>query len=480
MNYTKPNEWANITIVFGSKKVNMTSLPATNGTVAYNWQVPANASIGTYTVTVRSLNSTGTVKKVLDLQNFTVPGFAVLFSTVNLDMEKIGGVNATVYQINPFNASETSEVATGVTSSSASALGNVTYTLERGNYTVKAYWENVQVNETVLIHVQNNSSWTIICQLTRIDLTVIDKKTGNSLPFLVFVLNVTYRTSSNVLQNATQGAVTNTTATCIFDNQLITTNYKMGANYTVGVYRAGHLFNKTTLPPIPMGTRVFNFSLTCPDFNLTIHAEDARQAPLSGYPIMLYNYGGGLYDNGTTDSSGNVTFNAAFGQYQIRLYNLEETVLLNETLFTLMNASTLLLRSTIFNANLSVTVVDYLGQPMPNVKVQLEREGVAPIEVNTDGGGVAFFGDIIGGGSFISVYVGGEMPSYTANVYVKGNTAVTISLGKYVNVFGITIDTTQFAVLLTFIVFIVGFAFFIVYQRRKPKTSKADAAEKKT
>jgi hypothetical protein len=227
---------------------------------------------------------------------------------------------------------------------------------------------------------------------------------------------------------------------------------------------------------------VFNFSLTCPDFNLTIHAEDARQASLSGYPIMLYNYGGGLYDNdnATTDSSGNVTFSAALGQYEIRLYNLGEAILLNETFFTLLNASTLLLRSSIFNTNLSVTVVDYLGQPMPNVKVQLEREGVAPIEVNTDGSGVAFFGDVIGGNSFISVYVGGETPSYMANVYVEGNTAVTVSLGKYVDVFGITIDTTQFAVLLTFIVFIVGFALFIVYQRRKPKTSKADAAEKKT
>jgi hypothetical protein len=474
MNYTKPNEWANITIAFGNKQINMIYLPALNGTVTYNWHVPANASIGTYTVKVKSLNFTGgTVKKVPDVQNFTVPGFSVQFSTVNLNMKSIGGVNVTVYQIDPFNTSKTLLAITGVTKSD----GNVTYPLERGNYTVKAYWKDVDVNETALIQVQNSSSWTIICQLTRIALTVFDGKTGRALPFLVFVLNATYRTSSNILQNETEGAITNTTATCIFNNQLVTANYK------VAVYRAQRLMNDswTTLPPIPLGTKVFNFNLTCPVFNLTIHAEDAKQATLPGYPIMIYDYGGGLYANATTDTSGNVTFSAAFGQYQIRLYNIGETIMLNETLFTLVNASSLLLRSSIFNANLSVTVVGYLGQPLPNVKVELEREGVAPMEVNTDGSGTAFFGNIVGGNSYVLVYVGGNTPSATASVYVEDNTAISIGLGKYVNVLGLVImDTSQFAALLTFIALIIVFALFIIYQRIRSKTSTTEAAEKKT
>jgi hypothetical protein len=471
MNYTTPNEWANITITFGSTLVNKTRIQVINGQVVYNWQVPANASIGTYTVSVKSLNST-TVKAAPDVQNFIVPGFAVIFSTVNLNHEYVGGVNATVYQIDPFNANKTSQVATGVTAKD----GNITYTLERGNYSVTAYWENVQVNETTLIHVQNSSSWTIICQLTRIALTVFDKKTGNPLPFLEFVLNSTYRTSSNKLQNETQVAITNTTATCIFDNQLINASYK------VGVYRAEQLMNDswTPLPTIPL-TKMFNFNITCPDYNLTIHAEDARQATLRGYPIMIYDYGGGLYANATTDSSGNHTFSLAFGAYQIRLYdNVTRTIVLNETIYTLVSASSLLLRSSICDANLSVTVVDYLGLPIPNVRVKLEPEGVVPMEIKTNGNGVAFFGNVIGGNSIISVYVGDETPSYTTNVYVEGNTVVSVSLGKYVSVLGVIIDTSQFAVLLTLIVFIIAFALFIVYQRRKSKASAAEAAEKKT
>ncbi len=475
MNYTKPNEYANITIAFGNKRVAQMSNQTTNGEVIYNWQIPANASIGTYTLSVKSLNyTTGTVKSVPDVQNFTVPGFAVILSTVNLNHEYVGGVNATVYQIDPFNASKASQVATGVTKSD----GNITYTLERGNYNVTAYWKNVQVNETALIHVQNSSSWTIICQLTRIALTALDGKTHLPLTFLVFVLNATYRTNSGVLQNETQGAATNASATYIFDNQLIT------ANYTVGAYRGAggraRLFNTTTLPPIPQDTKMVAFNIICPVLNLTIHAEDARQATLSGYPIKIYDYADGLYANATTDSSGNVTFSAAFGQYTIRLYNVTGSIVLNETIFTLVNASSLVLRSSIFNANLSVTVVDYLGQPIPNVRVKLEREGVAPMEVNTNGNGVAFFGSIIGGDSSVSVYVGGNTTSDTTSVYVKDNTAVTISLGNYVSMLGFIMGTSQFAVLLTFIVFIIAFALFLVYQRRKPKTSTAEPIEKKT
>ena len=474
MNYTKPNEYANITITLGNRQVNKTRIQALNGNVTYSWQVPANASMGSYKVTVTSAASNGTGKTVPDVQNFTVPGFSVNFYTLNLNMERVGSVNATVYEIDPFNASRKVWINSGVTNPG----GLKTFTLERGNYTVKAYWKNVQVNETALIPIWDSSSWNITCQLTRIALTAYDGKTRAPLPFLGFVLSVTYRTSSNVLQNETQSAIINASTTCIFDNQLIT------ANYTVGAYRAGvaQLFNKTTLTPIPLGTKVFNFSITCPVFNLNIHAEDARRAALSGYPIKVYEFAGGLYGSAIaiTDGAGNVTLSAAFGQYKIRLYNTAETIVLNETVFTLVNASSLLLRSSIYHANLSVKVTGYLGQPIPNVRVKLEREGVLPMEVNTDGNGVAFFGNLTGGNSFVSVYVGGDVPSDTANVYVEDNTAVTINLGKYVSVLGIIMDTSQFAVLLTFIVFILVFALFIVYRRRKPKTPATETAEKET
>ena len=472
MNYTKTNEYANITITLGTKQVSKVSLAIQNGEVIYNWRVPANASIGTYTVNVKSLNSAGTVKSASDVQNFTVPGFTISFLTVNINLEHVAAVNATIYQIDPFNASRSVRVASGVTTSS----GSISYTLERGNYTVKAFYKNVLVNETDSIQIYNASSWTIICQLTRIAVTVFDGKTLAPLLFLGFVLNITYRTYANVFKVETQTETTNTSATCIFNNELI------NANYTVTVYRAQRPFNTTPLPTIPPNTKVYNFNLTFPVLSLTIHAEDAKHATLTGYPIKIFDIAGGLYDDAaaTTDSNGNVSFGAVFGQYRIQLYDKEETLVLNETLYTLVNSTSLLLRSSIFNANLSVKVLGYLGQPLSNVKVKLEREGVAPVEVNTDGNGVAFFNGIVGGNSYVSVYVGSDTPSETTSVYVQDNAVITVSLGKYVSVFGLIMYTSQFAVLLTFIIFIIVFLLFIFFVMRKQKTSASETPEKKT
>jgi hypothetical protein len=199
---------------------------------------------------------------------------------------------------------------------------------------------------------------------------------------------------------------------------------------------------------------------------------------LAGYPVQIYEFAGGLYPPGnqTTDASGNVTFSASFGEYQIRLYNPNETILLNETYYNLVNANAFfLMRSNICHANLSVTVLDYLGLPMSNVEVELERDGAATVTLKTNGKGVAFFNGITGGNCFISISAGSGSPIGTANVFVEGNSATTVTVGGYVSVFGLLVGTSQFAVILTFIVFIVLLLFFLFYRRR----SKAQE-EKKT
>jgi hypothetical protein len=162
-----------------------------------------------------------------------------------------------------------------------------------------------------------------------------------------------------------------------------------------------------------------------------------------------------------------VTFSASFGEYQIRLYNPNETILLNEAYYNLINASAFfLMRSNICHANLSVTVLDYLGLPMANVEVELERDGAATVTLKTNGKGVAFFNGITGGSCFISISTGSGSPIGTANVFVEGNAVTTVTVGGYVSVFGLLVGTSQFAVILTFIVFIVLLLFFLLYRRR--------------
>jgi len=460
MNYTKTNENATVTIQFGNKTLLSQKVSAENGAIIYNWQIPINASMGSYKITVATAIQDGTIKPVLDVQNFTVPGISVKLLTTNLNSEPLGGVNATIYRI--FQSQET-KIASSFTNSS----GWTVNTLDRGgNYSFKAFWKNVQVNETTPVLIQSDSSWTITCQIVHMEFTVKDGKTDLPMPFIYLNLNINYRTVTNVSQTETEIYLTNNTGKWILRNQLVK------ANYTIRAYRIELLFHNTTFT-IPQGEKWFNISIVCPVYSLTVHVEDATQASLGGYPIEIYEFAGGLYNKTTTDlNSGNATFDSTFGLYKIRLYNIEGTIILNETYYSLIDANAFfILRSSIYNANLSVKVLDYLGRPMPNVKVKLERENVGQRELTTDGNGVAFFESIIGGDCLVSICISGETPTETVKVYVEKSTVATITLEKYMVIFGIVTETTQFGVFITLIVLIVLFTFFLLYRRRRQKTS---------
>lgn len=479
-NYTAvANENATVAIKYGNETLISQKIQASpNGTITFdNWQVPLNASEGSYMVAVTAIGNAN--KKPSDVQNFTVPGLRVNIKTTNLNNAPLAKVNTAVYE----NVKGNETLVPG-TSSSTNSSGWTASTLTRGgNYTLKAFWENAQVNTTRVYNVYINFSQTLTCQITDIKFIVKDN-TSAHYPLSLVLLNVTatYLTSENKSQTAIEGNLTNTAGEGMFRNQLVMAGTH-AVNYTVRAYRAPYqtqlLFYKQNFTITQVPNR--NITIFCPLLTLTVHAEDAKSALLEGYLVQIYEFHGGLYGSETTDASGNVTFSATFGEYQVRLYNPNETILLNGTYCDLVNASSFfLLRSNICHVNLSVTVLDYFGLPVSNIKVELEREGVVSQNVTTNSNGVAFFGDVIGGDAFISVYVGGETLGATTNVYVEGNTIVTISLGKYVSILGVIIDTTQFAVLLTFIILIIAFALFIVYQRRKSKSSTTKAAEKKT
>jgi len=462
-NYTKPNENATVTVKLGGRNLTSQKIPAVNGTITYNWQVPINASAGTYTVTIATAIPNGTNKIVADIQNFTVPKISVKILTTNLLEEPVSGVNATIYRIDPSNTSNKIKVDSGLTNST----GWIVKTLEQGgDYMLKAFWKDVLVNVTQVV-IQKDSSWSLICQITHIEFTVRDGKTGLPMPFIYLGLNINYSTVKNVSHIEAQAHLTNTTGKWKLLNQLV------DANYTIHAYRTELLFN-TTVFTIPPNQRFFQMNLTCPFFNFTIHAEDAKHAALGEFPIKIYEYGGGLYDEAITDTnSGNATFSATFGKYVLRLYNPEQTIVLNETTYSLttQNAS-FILYGAIYNANLSIRVVDYFGQPVTGVKVKFEREDTDPITATTGADGVAFFSGIIGGDGLVSIYLGDGQPVETGPVYAEKNALAIFKLEKYVTIFGVIIEVSQFGVLITILVILALFVLFLLYRRRKASPAK--------
>jgi type IV secretory pathway VirB2 component (pilin) len=468
-NYTSvANENATVIIRFSNETLVSRKVQALNGTVTFDtWQVPVNSSEGSYMVTVRAIGSAN--KTVPDTQNFTVPGLLVNIKTINLNGADVAKVSTAVY-----------ENETLVASSSTNSSGWAANTLTKGgNYTLKAFWENAQVN-TTRVTLYRDFNQTLICQIADVQFTVEDSTSKHTpLPLVLLNVTATYLTSQNVSQTVIEGNLTDSAGEGMFSNQLVMSGAH-AANYTVRAYRAPYqtqlLFFKQNFT-ITQG-QYRNITIFCPLFTLTVHAEDAKNALLAGYPVQIYQFLGGLYNYSTTDASGNVTLSATFGDYQVRLYNPNETILLNETYYNLVNASAfLLMRSSICHANLSVTVLDYLGLPMPNVEVELERDGAATVTLKTNGKGVAFFDSITGGSCFISISIGSGSPIETANVLVKGNTATTVTVGGYVSVFGLLVGTGQFAVILTFIVFIVLLLFFLLYRRRSKVSEEKETGK---
>jgi hypothetical protein len=473
-NYTKPNENATVTIKFGSTVLHKKNVTAINGIITYNnWTVPSNALNGTYTVTVTNASIQGTVKTPRDVQNFTVPCISVKIKATNLNGEPFfeeENATITIYEVVKGNLTQ-------VASANASATGWTENTLQHGgDYKFKVFWKNVKVNETSTLPISTNSSYILSCQVAHMDFLVEDGKTGLPMPFITLALNSSYVTVDNESRPESETPyLTNSTGRWVLSNQLV------NASYTIRAYRNTYLLFNTTDFTIPQGQGWFRMNITCPVLSLTVQAKDAKNSSLRGYPIKVYEYAGGLYANATTNDAGNVTFSCTFGIYKLRLYSLDGKIVLNETYYNLINeTSFFILRSNIYNAILSVLVVDYFGQPMPNVKVVFQREGVNPVNVTTGADGIALFNNITGGNGLISIYIGGDKPIETLMLYVERSTSTTISLGKYVSVFGMIVETDQFAVALVLIAILMLFAVFFLYRRRKTKTPTEPQAEKKS
>ena len=459
--YTKQAENANVTIKFGNETIASYSQKTngTNGIVTYNWPIPVNASQGSYKVTVAASNAS--FPKKVESQNFTVPGLKLRINATTLNGTHLPKVDTAVYEIVKGN-----ETLVPSSSNSTGSNGQSTTILTHGgNYMLKAFWKGAfnPVN-TTNIYVEGNSTWVLTCQIADLEFTVENSSSG-ALPLVLLNVTVTYQTSANESETVIEDNLTNTAGEGMFRNQLVM------ANYTIRAYRAPYqselLFNTTKLGNDTISQFINrNITIICPLRNLTVHAEDARHALLAGYPVQIYEFDGGPYEYNTTDAFGNVTFVATFGEYQIRLYDPNE-ILLNQTYYNLTNAKAFfVLGSDISHANLSVTVLDYLGLPVSNIYVELERGGAASITMKTNGRGVALFNSITGGSCFISISTGSGAPIETSSVLVEGNAATTVKLESYVSVFGLLVSTGQFAVVLTFVVIVILLLFFLLYRRR--------------
>jgi hypothetical protein len=423
-----------------------------------NWTVPANASIGTYTVNITSISGQ-TIKSPPDIQNFTVPGFDVDITARNLAEEPVPEATIRIF-----------ENETSVINATTNSNGLITLKLEIGNYTANAYFKEKKVGEQLINVTESSLSFYVNCTLTNLKVFVLAVVDGNELHIPEVGLSLSPENLT-----LTPNLKTNITGVAVFRHLL------PNENYTLNASRYDTQFNTTTLHGLLQdGNPVawFNLTIKCPTYTLQVNvtSPNANDQPISNALVKIHEVMGGLCFNETTADDGTVVFNSPLGKYTVEVYvngiKLNETVVnLNDTFVNLP------VSCKFYGLNILIQVVDYFGQPIPNVNVTLSLESLQKWSL-TKSDGIAEFPEAIGGNLQVAVYLPGQSQPYmTSPLYVDSSRTIQIKIERYTMLAGFLVETSQLVTSIIIVVSVIVILCLEVYRRKrpKPKTSQSES-----
>jgi hypothetical protein len=440
----------NITHAETGDSVHSETVTATSeGTINAVWAVPNNALIGDYNITI---TPQGTSKSIVDSQLFTVPGYPVKIRTLNLAGEPA-----------PQILVEALDQATNTLYNGTSGdNGIVTVNLEKGNHALDAFWNGVRVGN-ISVSITGEDTYDLACKLTNLKITVQDKN-GVLIPFVSLDIIYQYVTTKEGLSKTGQSSgQTDLSGAFTFNSTL------PGIGYTINASIYGMVFNITTVSDTP-ALPTFHVTLLCPSRTLTLKIRDYNLAVIPNARIELVEQTSGIFHGAVTDNSGAVSVEVTFGKYRLRIYT--DNILLNETVIEAFSDAQSEIRCILYNLQLSVVVVDYFDQPIPNVNVILHGSTDTRSDT-TKADGTATFGNLIGGDIQIIAYLTGREDSYEAmNLQVEAPTAIKIKMGKYILLGSFLIETSLLATLIIILAVVILFLSMEVYRRTRFKWGK--------
>ncbi|MGB8779296.1 MAG: hypothetical protein WCD81_01455 [Candidatus Bathyarchaeia archaeon] len=438
----EPNENVTITIA-GNNIYNLTD---PSGLINYNWTVPADTSVGNYTVSVFS-SSGPTVKNPPDIQTFAVPGFAVNVTARNLAEEPVSGVTVVAFENGTVADAETTDTT-----------GLAALNLEVGSYTCNATTQNEIVGERG-IEVNDTASLDLVCNLTNLKVQVSSANT--SIPdagIYLTPLNETFTTDLN--------------GTAIIHSLLPDLEY--GLNVT----RYGTSFNVTSNFQLLMNETAvawYNVTVSCPTLVLRVIATESRGQPFNNTLVRVQEMSGEPLYEQYTDENGSATFNPPLGIYSVMVYD-KSGIMLNETTVDLFQNQSAMVQCDLYDLTVSVKVVDYFGQGIGNVNVKLQREGEPTMSAPpTKADGIATFNNVIGGNLEVVLFLGDStQPIVTQGLTVENSTTIQVTISKYIVLGGLLVETSEFATILVIALAIVFVLALEVYRFRRSKTKKSE------
>lgn len=449
----KPSETVALKILKGTtaiKTENITAQP--EGLLHSNWTVPSDATIGTYTINITSISTNKTIKNPPDIQDFNIPGFATNITARNLAGEAVQSVLIKAY-----------ENGKHVANSTSNTNGLVSLNLETGTYLCNATYKTKKVGERTL-NITGSAAFNITCNLTNLNITVASEAGVRILEVKVFLKSENLTLTTNVTGMAVA-------------HSLLPTPLNTTSGYVLNASRYDKSFNVTTVYSLLVNSSAvawFNVSITCPTLTLVINAVNAEGQPLNDATVKIQELIGGLYNEGKTDASGKAAFSFIFGKYTLAVYD-PDGIKLNETTINLFQSQNVSILCALYGLKLSVKVTDYFGQPISDANIMLQREGMTTQTAKTGGNGTVTFASVTGGTMQVAVYIIDQtQPCEEADFYIDKSTTVEVKVGKYVNLAGMLVETSQFAIALIIILTIVVALILEVYRRRRFKPQKTE------
>jgi len=454
----QPDENATISIKYAetATSVHSETVTASNeGIINYSWAVPYDALIGDYNITIKP---EATAKLVPDSQLFAVPGYTVKIRTLNL-------AGAAVPQI----VVEAWDRATGkMYNGTSGSDGVASLNLEAGNHTLTAFWNGVQVGE-VNVSIIGESTFDLTCELTNLKITVQNEQ-GNLIPFVNLYVTYQYVTTKDgASKTGAASGETDLSGSFILNSILPRTSYTINASLYGMVFNADN--NTVTGLPVQPISEVI---ILCPSHTLTLKILDYNLAAIPKARIELFEVTSGLFHGATADDAGAVTLEVTFGKYRLRVY--KDDILLNEIVIEVFSDTQREIRCSLCNIQVSVTVVDYFNQPIPNINVVLHGSGIGTRSATTESDGTATFSNVIGGNMQIIAYPEGIESSYEAvNLRIEEPKTVQIRLAKYILIGPFLIESSALATFIVILLAIILFVSIEVYRRKRAKLAKSES-----
>lgn len=449
----EPNE--NVTLaIYGNGIVNIINLTDPTGLINYNWTAPMTAPVGTYQVSLLSLSQL-TTKTPPDTQNFTVPGYPINITAKNLAGEPVPYILIKAYEGTNqagLNATDTNGIAT--------------LQLEIGNFTCNAYINTQDLVGQQTLIINDTIQTDLTCNLTNLRIQVVSQANG---------AEINIPETGILLTQYNQNYSTDINGTATIHSLL------PNATYTLNLTRYDAIFNTTTIPTLLMNNTPvgwYDVKINCPTLTLQITVTKANGQTFSNAIVKAQELLGAPLYQGTTDTNGVVTFTPVFGRYQIQISDTNG-IMLNQTTTDMFENQNVTVPCDLYGLTVTVAVVDYFDQGIPNMNVKLQGQGQPAMTGNTQADGTITFDNIIGGTIQVTVYTqNSQDPIVAQGYYFQNSATLQIKISKYVALAGMLIEASQLATVIIIILAALLVLVIEIYRRMHIKTAKNETESK--